>query len=139
MHGESPGAGKRARIEIIPLIDIIFFLLATFIMVSLSMTKNQGIKVALPHVVTAGPIGTQAELDKAVTISVNEKGEIHYNKEKVTMVQLLAKIKALKATVKEPKIIINEDAAGGYKNASAVLVELSKMGISKVLFDTEKD
>ena len=39
MHSAS-GGKKRARIEIIPLIDIIFFLLATFIMVSLSMTKN---------------------------------------------------------------------------------------------------
>jgi len=39
---------KRARIEIIPLIDIMFFLLATFVMVSLSMIKNQGILVQLP-------------------------------------------------------------------------------------------
>ena len=49
MHGgRRKGKRKSARIEIIPLIDIIFFLLATFIMVSLSMTKNQGVQVALP-------------------------------------------------------------------------------------------
>ena len=42
MRVTSPIPKKRARIEIIPLIDIIFFLLATFVMVSLSMTKNQG-------------------------------------------------------------------------------------------------
>ena len=47
MHAASGARGKRARIEIIPLIDIIFFLLATFIMVSLSMSKNQGVQVAL--------------------------------------------------------------------------------------------
>ena len=48
MHGGGGGGrGKRARIEIIPLIDIIFFLLATFIMVSLSMTKNQGVQVGV--------------------------------------------------------------------------------------------
>ena len=54
MHGSSHGGGgKRARIEIIPLIDIIFFLLATFIMVSLSMSKNQGVQVALPTAASA--------------------------------------------------------------------------------------
>ncbi|MFZ4723247.1 MAG: biopolymer transporter ExbD, partial [Phycisphaerales bacterium] len=41
--GMRRGKKKAARIEIIPLIDIIFFLLATFIMVSLSMSKNQGV------------------------------------------------------------------------------------------------
>ena len=62
MHGGavSQGGRKRARIEIIPLIDIIFFLLATFIMVSLSMTKNQGVQVALPTAGTAASLGDQA-------------------------------------------------------------------------------
>ena len=46
--GGGRGKRKKARLEIIPLIDIIFFLLATFVMVSLSMTKNQGVQVALP-------------------------------------------------------------------------------------------
>ncbi|MGH9797690.1 MAG: ExbD/TolR family protein, partial [Candidatus Polarisedimenticolia bacterium] len=70
---------KRARIEIIPLIDIIFFLLATFIMVSLSMTKNQGVQVALPTASTAASLGDQAELEKALTLSVNDKGEVFFN------------------------------------------------------------
>ena len=39
---------KKARIQIIPLIDIMFFLLATFVMVSTSMIKNKGISVNLP-------------------------------------------------------------------------------------------
>ena len=139
MHGSSgSGSGKRARIEIIPLIDIIFFLLATFIMVSLSMTKNQGAKVSLPHVITAGAIGDQAELDKAVTLSVNEKGDMFYNKEKITLAQLPAKLKMLKSTVKEPKIIMNCDGIASYKNVSAVMDEVRKMGIGKISFNTDK-
>ena len=71
MHGGGgSGTGKRARIEIIPLIDIIFFLLATFIMVSLSMTKNQGVQVALPTASTAASLADQQEMDKVVTLSV---------------------------------------------------------------------
>lgn len=46
---------RRARIEIIPLIDIMFFLLATFVIVSLSMVKNQGIEVQLPTAETGSP------------------------------------------------------------------------------------
>ena len=46
--GVSRGGRKKARIEIIPLIDIMFFLLATFVMVSLSMVKNEGVSVMLP-------------------------------------------------------------------------------------------
>jgi biopolymer transport protein ExbD len=48
MHVASPIPKKRARIEIIPLIDIMFFLLASFMMVSLSQTHMKGIKVNLP-------------------------------------------------------------------------------------------
>jgi biopolymer transport protein ExbD len=61
--GMRRGKKKGARIEIIPLIDIIFFLLATFIMVSLSMSKNQGVQVALPGATTAQSLGEQSELD----------------------------------------------------------------------------
>src|SRR5512134_3935514 len=90
--GYSAAGVKKARIEIIPLIDIIFFLLATFIMVSLSMTKNQGVQVALPTASSAKSLGDQAEMEETVTLSVNQKGEIFYNKEKVTPAQLSFKL-----------------------------------------------
>ena len=48
MKVTSPIPKHRARIEIIPLIDIMFFLLASFMMVSLSQTHMKGIKVNLP-------------------------------------------------------------------------------------------
>src|SRR6202521_4405917 len=55
MRVASPIPHKRARIEIIPLIDIMFFLLASFMMVSLSQTHMKGIKVALPSNTTLQP------------------------------------------------------------------------------------
>ena len=55
MRIPSPTVARRARIEIIPLIDIMFFLLATFVMVSLSMVKNQGIPIRLPVATTSAP------------------------------------------------------------------------------------
>ena len=140
MHGGggSVGGRKRARIEIIPLIDIIFFLLATFIMVSLSMTKNQGVQVSLPTAGTAASLGDQQEMEKAVTLSVNGKGEVFYNKDKITIAQLPLKLQTLKATSKDPKVIINSDGTADFKNVVAVLDEVRKIGIAKVGINTEK-
>ena len=139
MHGgAASGSRRRARIEIIPLIDIIFFLLATFIMVSLSMTKNQGVQVALPTAGSAASLGDQQEMEKAVTLSVNDKGDVFYNKEKITLSQLPLKLQTLKTTSKDPKVVINSDAAADWKNVVGVLDECRKIGIAKVGINTDK-
>jgi biopolymer transport protein ExbD len=140
MHGGggSSGGRKRARIEIIPLIDIIFFLLATFIMVSLSMSKNQGMQVALPTASTAKSLGDQQELEKSVTLSVTQKGEVFYNKEKITIAQLPLKLQTLKNSSKDPRVIVNGDAAAEHRYIAAVLDEVRKIGITKVGLSCEK-
>jgi len=139
MHGgSSSGPVKRARIEIIPLIDIIFFLLATFIMVSLSMTKNQGVQVQLPTAGSAASLGDNQEMEKAVTLSVNAKGDVFYNKEKITLAQLPLRLQTLKSTSKKPKVILNSDAAAPFKYVVAVLDETRKIGIATVGINTDK-
>ena len=139
MHGgHGGGSVKRARIEIIPLIDIIFFLLATFIMVSLSMTQNQGVSVALPSAASAASLGDQQEMQKAVTLSVNEKGEVFYNKDKISIAQLPMRLQNYKTTSKDPKVIINADAGANFKHVVAVLDEVRKCGIAKAGINTDK-
>src|SRR4051812_41470722 len=97
----SPRSHKRARIEIIPLIDIMFFLLATFVMVSLSMVKNQGISVRLP---AAGTGGAEDRKDSA-TVSVSAGGQLYLDKAEVTLEELRARLQAQKAP--EFKVFIN--------------------------------
>lgn len=138
MHGGGGGGGKKARIEIIPLIDIIFFLLATFIMVSLSMSKNQGVQVALPSASSAKSLGDQSEMEKAVTLTVNEKGEVFFNKEKVTTAQLPFRLQNYKNAAKDPRVVINSDAGADFRNVVGVLDEVRKVGISKVGISTDK-
>ena len=139
MHA-APGAGgrKRARIEIIPLIDIIFFLLATFIMVSLSMSKNQGVQVALPAAGSATSLGDQHELEKAATLSVNDQGEVFFNKEKISMAQLPLRLQTFKTASKDPKVILNSDAGADFRHVVAVLDEVRRIGIEKVGINTDK-
>ena len=138
MHGAAAFGRKRARIEIIPLIDIIFFLLATFIMVSLSMTKNQGVQVALPAAGTSESQGDQKELEKAMTLSVTASGDVFCNKEKVTPAQLPLKLQIFKTSVKDPKVLINSDAGADFQHVVRVLDEARKIGILKVGINTER-
>ena len=138
MAGGGRRGKKGARIDIIPLIDIIFFLLATFIMVSLSMSKNQGVKVALAGAGTAQSLGDQSEMEKSVTLSVNDKGEVFFNKEKVSMAQLPMKLQTYKMASKDPKVVINSDGGADFKFVVAVLDEVRKLGIAKVGVSTDK-
>ena len=128
----SPGAKRRARIEIIPLIDIIFFLLATFVMVSLSMVKNKGIPVNLPVAATAQP---QERKDFA-SISITEKGEVFFDKQLVTPAELEAALKDLLAANPEPKIFINGDTKAEYGKAVEVLDTMHRLGIAKIAIET---
>ena len=139
MHGSSVGGRtKRARIEIIPLIDIIFFLLATFVMVSLSMTKNQGVQVALPAAAAAESLGNPQSKDETVTLSVNGTGEVFFNKEKTTLAQLPLRLQTLKSSSRDPRVVINGDSKADFKTVVAVLDEVRKIGIAKVGIATDK-
>ena len=89
----SPRRKGRECIEIMPLIDIIFFLLATFVMVSLSMVKNRGIPVRLPSDSTDTP----QEQGEVATISINAVGSLFYNKQPVAKAQLGDDLKQLLA------------------------------------------
>ncbi len=72
----SPIPHKHSRIEIIPLIDIMFFLLASFMMVSLQMSKTENIRVQLPEA-TQGKSDFQPNM---INIAVNKDGLMFYEK-----------------------------------------------------------
>lgn len=133
MNIPSPRAKRRARIEIVPLIDIIFFLLATFVMVSLSMVKNKGIPVNLP-VASSGEAQDRQEF---VSITVTEDGALFYNKEATTIEELPNLIASLKSSVQDPRVFINGDEKADLGRAIAVLDELRRGGITKVAIETK--
>src|SRR6187431_489427 len=106
MHSSSGGEpGTRARIEIIPLIDIIFFLLATFVMVSMSMIKNQGISVNLPIAASS----SAQERKEYSAITVTAAGEYYFNKDVVSLEEVIERLKAVKAAEADPHVFINGD------------------------------
>src|SRR5437762_7750459 len=80
----SPLPHKKARIEIIPLIDIMFFLLASFLMASLSMMRLQSVKMDLPTAVTA----KRDFKPDILNISVKANGLVYYEKQQVNLEEL---------------------------------------------------
>ncbi len=129
----SPNAKKRARIEIIPLIDIVFFLLATFVMVSMSMVQNQGVQVNLP---VAQSSQAHAK-DDLIVISIDENGVVYLNKEALSLTHLSARLSQIKSDNPEIKVIINGDKDALFGQAVLVLDEVKKSGISKVAIRTK--
>jgi biopolymer transport protein ExbD len=128
----SPRSARRARIEIIPLIDIIFFLLATFMMVSLSMVKNLGIPVNLPSAATA----TAQDRSEAATISISASGELFLNKAPVDEAGLDAELQRM-ARIPETRVFINGDADAEFGRAVDVLDRARKAGVTKLAIQTQ--
>ncbi len=123
---------RRARIEIVPLIDIMFFLLATFVMVSLSMVKSRGISVVLPQASTGQP---QEQTDH-VSVSVTENGQLYLDKRELSLQELVETLQRLKAQNPELRVHINGDQNARLGLAISVLDEVRKLGISKIAFET---
>ena len=123
---------RRARIEIVPLIDIIFFLLATFVMVSFSMVKHQGIPVVVPQAAT----GQAQEKNEHTMVTLSETGQMYLNKVELSQEALFAQIRTLKEANPELRILINGDESARLGLAIRVLDETRKLGITKVAFAT---
>ena len=129
----SPRSKRRARIEIIPLIDIVFFLLATFVMVSLSMVRNQGISLNLPTASTGAP----QEHAESTTISLGGDGKLYFDRQLIDPEQLETMLRQLLATNSDPHVFINGDAKAEFGKAIAVLDTVRKVGITKVAIQTQ--
>lgn len=131
--GGSTGGRKKARIEIIPLIDVIFFLLATFVLFTISLNKSQGLKVALPQSATSVPRDPAG----AVTITVTSEGTLAWDKDPITLDEFLIRLERYKLTEPNPRILINGDKDAFFSQAIYVFDEVRKKSINKVLIETK--
>jgi len=125
---------KKARIEIIPLIDVIFFLLATFVLFTLSLNKSNGIAgVIVPQSTTGAPRDPAG----TVTLSVTSEGAIGWDKDQITADDFLARLRAYKAANPDGRVLINGDENAYFSQVFGYLIdEVRKAGFSKVLIET---
>lgn len=124
-------AENEARIEIIPLIDIMFFLLASFMLVSLSMVNLKSLKVNLPTA-TAATIETKNDF---VTITVDRSGAAYFDKEPVGGNELVQRLSAWHKTNENVRVFISGDADARHGDVIHVLDLVRSVGIQKVAFE----
>jgi biopolymer transport protein ExbD len=131
MHGSShssPVLIKKARLEIIPLIDIMFFLLASFMLVSLTMINMKAIDVALPTATSAQP-NTKPDF---IIVSIDALMDIYFEKEKVPREEVLSKFQDLYSKNHDVRIYLRADKDANYNTVMFVLDSLRTAGIQKV-------
>jgi biopolymer transport protein ExbD len=124
---------KKPRIEIIPLIDVIFFLLATFVLFTLSLNRIQSVPVDLP---VAAPPTTKPLENDSVTIQVSGDGAIFWNRELIDMNEVPSRIAYYKTQTEDPRILIAGDEKARFGLTVAVLDQVRKAGILKFSVET---
>lgn len=126
---------KKARIEIIPLIDVIFFLLATFVLFTLSLNRIQSVEVNLPF--PAPPVDKNTTPPEVVSIQVSADGSLYWNKEAIEMDELPVRITTYKNQEKDPKVMLSGDEKAKFGTTILVIDELRKAGIEKFSVETK--
>src|SRR5437899_12474987 len=128
MRVSSPMPHKAARIEIIPLVDIMFFLLASFMMVSLSQVHMKGIKVTLP---TGASGETQSKRDY-ISVSVDVNGTPYFDKKPVSYEELTSILAKVHQENPDAKVFVRGDRDTVQGNIIRVLDILRSQGYYKI-------
>ena len=131
MQVSSPIPKHHARIEIIPLIDIMFFLLASFMMVSLSQVTMKGWKVNLPE----GKSGEVQNKKDYISLSVDKEGTYYFDKQVIKLEDIHPKLVQMFRTNPDAKIFIRGDAESVHGNVTRMLDQIRASGFTKLSFE----
>ncbi len=127
-------APTKARIEMLPLIDIVFLLLVFFIYAMLSMAVHRGLPVELP-------ISATAQIDKKLVLSVTVKADqtIYVNKERVELADLTRVLRGKAGETREPGVLIFADRALPYQMIYNVLDKIRQAGLSRISLQADDE
>ncbi|MFT3870864.1 MAG: biopolymer transporter ExbD [Nibricoccus sp.] len=130
--GEIPELSPRrkANVQIIPLIDVVFFLLATFVLYTLMLNKLASIPVTLPVGDSGGERG-----QPPLVLQVTDAG-LYWDKELITERELPARLAMYVKDSKHPRIMLAGDNTAKYGATTAALDEVRKAGIKEVSIET---
>ena len=120
---------KKGKIEIIPMIDVMFFLLATFILASIAMQKYQGVAVNL----NKGSAENISEQQQSITISITHDNLIYINKNQVLPSEVADNLEKL-INDKNNNILIASDENSKQGVVMQAMIEAKKAGAKKFSF-----
>jgi len=125
---------RSPRIEMLPLIDVVFLLLVVFIYAMLSMAVHKGLPVALPTSATA-ELDTQALL----TITVSADGAVFVDQEPVALEGLQGLLEAAARTDKETGVLLFADRDLPYQALFRVLDKVRLAGLHRISLQAETE
>ncbi|MBN1847682.1 MAG: biopolymer transporter ExbD [Deltaproteobacteria bacterium] len=125
-------AGKRPRIEMLPLIDIVFLLLVFFIYAMLSMTVHKALPVALPQ-------SSTAKIDKkqVLSITILSNGGIYLDKQKVLLDRLKGRLEEIHAEEGIAGVSIFADKTVSYQALFRVMDQVRLAGVNRISLQAE--
>lgn len=125
---------RSPRIEMLPLIDVVFLLLVVFIYAMLSMAVHKGLPVALPS-------SSTVQLDKQATLSitVNAGGDIFVNKEPVLLADLKTKLQQLGKADEETGVLLFADRQLPYQALFQVLDRVRQAGLTRISLQADRE
>lgn len=127
---------KRARIELVPMIDTMVFLLVFFMMASLAMTRQKGLPVALPSAESA-PKATWA--DRAIVITEKADGSLYIDKTAVDEQELRAFLSSRLENKPDMVVVINADQNLAHREVVRLMDEARKAGATHMAIATDGD
>lgn len=142
MAGPTPRSDegkKKARIEIIPLIDVIFFLLATFVLFTLSLSRISSLPVTLP---VAQNVPQRANPDdQTIYLQVSDEGTYYWkqgtgNPELISTSEIAPRLHDYRRHQNNPRVLIRGDSRARFGAAVFALDEVRKAGIEQVSVET---
>jgi biopolymer transport protein ExbD len=125
---------KKARIEMLPMIDIVFLLLVFFIYAMLSMAVHRGLPVNLPASKTV-------KVDKKLILAVTVKagGSIFIDKEPVELDSVTAVLQAKATGQEQPGVLLFADRSLPYQSLFDVLDRIRRAGLNRISLQAELD
>jgi biopolymer transport protein ExbD len=122
------------RVEMLPLIDIVFLLLVVFIYTMLSMAVHKGMPVSLP---TGEQV--QPEKEASISVTVTRSGEIFVNKTPVALEDLKAVIEKHPDMGAETGVLLFADRQVAYQQLFEVLDRIRQSGLYRISLQAESE
>ncbi|WP_094606714.1 Tol-Pal system protein TolR [Sporomusa silvacetica DSM 10669] len=119
---------KKARIEIIPMIDTMFFLLVFFMVATLSMTTQNSLPVNLPHA-----SGIQSDKQQVFTLTLTKDDRLFYDKEEIaSSADAVQRLAQHGRENKQTSVIINADRSVEHGRVIELMDAIRQTGITKI-------
>ena len=120
---------KKARIEIIPMIDVMMFLLVFFVLISVNVIPALGIKTQQPSSSQTQPLKTK---DVQVVVTLGKENVIQVDGRDVELKDLSAAVKKKAGNADQIAVIVNSDKGAEVQTLVDVMDEIKKSGLGKV-------